>query len=107
MVGGHHLLVDVGFDRDHAGAVTLYGEFVEPQLRVGLLGIVACGFDHRAGLGGEASCRYLFEDQVQPGARGAGQEPEVPGIDAHDGDRGAAEAVYAFEQCAVAAVTDH
>lgn len=85
--------------------MTLYGEFVEPQLRVGLLGIVARGFDHRAGLGGEASCRDLFEDQVQPGARGAGQEPEVPGIDAHDGDRGAAEAVYAFKQRAVAAVT--
>jgi len=61
----------------------------------------------RGSVGRRPSCRYFFEDQVQPGARGAGQEPEVPGIDAHDGDRGAAEAVYAFEQCAVAAVTDH
>ena len=87
--------------------MALYGEFVERQRGVGLLGVVARDFDHRAGLGGEMSLRDLLEDQVQAGGRGAGQEAQMPGVDAHDGNRRAAETVHAFEQRAVDAVAAH
>ena len=42
-----------------------------------------------------------------PAVRGAGEEPEVAGVDTQDGNRSSAEPVYAFEQRAVAAVADH
>ena len=62
---------------------------------------------HRARLGRDVAFGYLAEDQVQPVARGAGQKPQVPGVDAHDGNRRAAETVHPFEQRSVASVADH
>ena len=107
VVGGHHLPVDVGLHRDHPCAVALHGEFVERQLRFGLSGEFARDAQHRARLGRDVAFGYLAEDQVQPVARGAGQKPQVPGVDAHYGNRRAAETVHPFEQRSVASVADH
>lgn len=87
--------------------MALYGEFVERQVRVGLFGEVARDGEQRAGFGGELPGRDPAEQFVESGIRGAGEEPEVAGVDTQDGNRGAAEPVYALEQRAVAAVADH
>ena len=107
VIGGHHLPVNVGFDRNHSCAVALHGEFVERQRRVGLFAEIALDGEQRAGFGGDLSGRDVVEYQVKPGARGAGQESQVPGVDPHHGDRGSAEAVHPFEQRSVASVADH
>lgn len=76
-------------------------------MRCRAAGVVARDFDHRAGLGGETPLRDLLEDQVQAGGRGAaGQEAQMPGVDAHDGI-GAPQRRCTPCCRAVAAVADH
>ena len=90
-----------------AGAVALDRKFVQGQLRVGLAREVPLDVELRAGFGLQPSLGNVFEQVVEAGLGGAGEESEVAGVDAHDGDRGAAQPVHPFEQRAVAAVADH
>ena len=107
VIGSDQLPVDAGLHGDHAGAVALDGEFVERQIGVGLLREYAFDVEQRAGFGLDATFGDLAEEESDVAVGGAGEESEVPGVDAHDGDGGSVEAVHAFEQGSVAAVADH
>lgn len=107
MVGGHHLLVDVGLDRNQPGAVALDGEFVEAEGRLGLLCEAAPHLEQRARLGAQPAVANLLQQRGHASGRDAGQEAQVAGVDAQHRDGGSAQPVRPLEQRAVAAVAEH